>query len=112
MATLVVVEQGKKTSFELQSGLNSIGRHPDCSIEIVQGSGRRCCGFWLFKLRDGIAELDYVVVIQFRAGRDLLFVDKCSSPAASVFDEELAMRSRGVVRASLTGTRNDGSPPL
>ena len=38
MATLIVVEQGKKTSFELQPGPNLVGRHPDCAIEIVQAS--------------------------------------------------------------------------
>ena len=38
MATLIVVEQGKKTSFELKPGPNLVGRHPDCAIEIVQAS--------------------------------------------------------------------------
>ena len=38
MATLIVVDQGKKTPFELKPGPNLIGRHPDCSIPIVQAS--------------------------------------------------------------------------
>ncbi|MCA9141548.1 MAG: SpoIIE family protein phosphatase [Planctomycetales bacterium] len=38
MASLIVVEQGKKTLFDLQPGANLIGRHPDCHIEIVQAS--------------------------------------------------------------------------
>ncbi len=38
MASLVVVDQGKKTSYELKPGQNLIGRHPDCAIEIVQAS--------------------------------------------------------------------------
>ncbi|MCA9121691.1 MAG: SpoIIE family protein phosphatase [Planctomycetaceae bacterium] len=38
MASLIVVEQGKKTLFDLQPGVNLIGRHPDCQIEIVQAS--------------------------------------------------------------------------
>ncbi|HUG69192.1 MAG TPA: SpoIIE family protein phosphatase [Pirellulaceae bacterium] len=38
MATLIVVEQGKKTSFDLQAGPNLVGRHPDCAIGIVQPS--------------------------------------------------------------------------
>ncbi len=38
MASLVVVDQGKKTSFELNPGPNVIGRHPDCAIAIVQAS--------------------------------------------------------------------------
>jgi serine phosphatase RsbU (regulator of sigma subunit) len=38
MASLIVVEQGKKTSFDLQPGENLIGRHPDCAVEIVQAS--------------------------------------------------------------------------
>ena len=38
MASLIVVEQGKKSSFELRPGQNLIGRHPDCAVEIVQAS--------------------------------------------------------------------------
>jgi len=38
MASLIVVEQGKKTSFELQPGQNLIGRHPDCAVGIMQAS--------------------------------------------------------------------------
>ncbi len=38
MASLVVVDQGKKTSYELKPGQNLIGRHPDCAVEIVQAS--------------------------------------------------------------------------
>ncbi|MBC8353060.1 MAG: SpoIIE family protein phosphatase [Planctomycetes bacterium] len=38
MASLIVVEQGKKTSYDLQPGPNLVGRHPDCAIEIVQAS--------------------------------------------------------------------------
>lgn len=38
MASLIVVEQGKKTSFELKPGVSEVGRHPDCAIEIVQAS--------------------------------------------------------------------------
>lgn len=38
MAALIVVEQGKKTSYDLKPGPNLIGRHPDCQIEIVQAS--------------------------------------------------------------------------
>lgn len=38
MATLIVVEQGKKTSFELQAGPNLVGRHPDCAIGVLQPS--------------------------------------------------------------------------
>lgn len=38
MAMLIVVEQGKRTSFELKPGPNLVGRHPDCAIEIVQAS--------------------------------------------------------------------------
>lgn len=38
MATLTVVEQGKKTNYELQEGESLVGRHPDCQIEILQPS--------------------------------------------------------------------------
>lgn len=38
MATLIVVEQGKKTNYEIKDGDNAVGRHPDCEIEIVQPS--------------------------------------------------------------------------
>jgi serine phosphatase RsbU (regulator of sigma subunit) len=38
MASLIVVDQGKKTPFELKPGPNLIGRHPDCAIPIVQAS--------------------------------------------------------------------------
>ena len=38
MATLIVVDQGKKTNYEIKEGDNQIGRHPDCEIEIVQPS--------------------------------------------------------------------------
>ncbi|MEX0817960.1 MAG: SpoIIE family protein phosphatase [Pirellulaceae bacterium] len=38
MALLIVVEQGTKTSFNLQAGENVIGRHPDCDVAIVQAS--------------------------------------------------------------------------
>lgn len=38
MPTLTVVEQGKKTNYEIQPGDNLVGRHPDCQIEIVQPS--------------------------------------------------------------------------
>jgi len=38
MASLVVVEKGRKTSFDLADGQYLIGRHPDCAIEIVQQS--------------------------------------------------------------------------
>jgi serine phosphatase RsbU (regulator of sigma subunit) len=38
MASLIVVEQGKKTAFDLRDGQNLVGRHPDCFIAIVQQS--------------------------------------------------------------------------
>jgi len=38
MASLVVVEQGKRVSFELREGENLVGRHPDSAIPIVQPS--------------------------------------------------------------------------
>lgn len=38
MASLIVVDQGKKTPYELKPGPNLIGRHPDCAVEIVQAS--------------------------------------------------------------------------
>lgn len=38
MATLIVVDQGTKTNYEIKPGDNQIGRHPDCDIEIVQPS--------------------------------------------------------------------------
>ena len=38
MASLIVVDQGKKTPYALQPGQNLIGRHPDCQIAVVQAS--------------------------------------------------------------------------
>lgn len=38
MASLVVQEDAKLTTFELQDGQNTIGRHPDCRISIMQAS--------------------------------------------------------------------------
>ncbi|MDA1056181.1 MAG: SpoIIE family protein phosphatase [Planctomycetota bacterium] len=38
MASLIVVDQGKKTPYELKPGSNLVGRHPDCAIEVVQAS--------------------------------------------------------------------------
>jgi serine phosphatase RsbU (regulator of sigma subunit)/pSer/pThr/pTyr-binding forkhead associated (FHA) protein len=38
MASLVVQEDAKRTSYDLQDGQNVIGRHPNCRISIVQAS--------------------------------------------------------------------------
>jgi serine phosphatase RsbU (regulator of sigma subunit)/pSer/pThr/pTyr-binding forkhead associated (FHA) protein len=38
MASLVVQEDAKRTSYDLQDGQNIVGRHPNCRISIVQAS--------------------------------------------------------------------------